>query len=1184
MKNVKMHFFAVMAATSLAAMVSTGCNRGSDLECADGAVEKDGACVAEATCGEGTVVMNGSCVPQAPECGEGTVLSSSTNTCVPTRDACAEGTSFDGATDSCVPDTEVTCGDGTVAQGNTCIPSDLACGAGTQFVDGVCVVAAAACGPKTQLDANNGSCVATDEVCGDRTAFTGGSCLPTDEVCDLGTVFNDGMGVCLPEASCREGDVVLDGQCVRPIVERAANPDLSESENNDPALGGIANVLDLSGVMEGDTFSVTGTITPPIDLDGDSNVDQDVDVFRIAAEAGQYYRVTVEPVRDSIPMSFEVAGVVGTDTEDYLRQAPHGTRRASSRQFVATATGNYDVRIAPTVTFTDDTVPPLGSDDAEYIVTVERLAVTAVDLDTSATPSVTGSLYALKDNLYKITDLTGGERVTIDANALGANVRDARVFVWSSPSVLVDSLPLGANTQAAFDLPTPTAYISFDWINGGGPDMSYDVSIAERVLRSDLGTLAANMTTTSSPATLFEDEFFTYNFTVPGGEVLRIRQTNDSGEPLGIAIYDAANTEIFSSSDFFAFGPNDEGDFYRVIPGTMDESYRVVLTNNAGVGSIDGVTLDLETTTPSDLGTAAPGGMIAVANTGALVDGELRFYRFNLSDNVTLSGEVIGDDVSFAIFDMSTKDLLFSGATADGAFANRVLPAGDFLFVIAAGADVPAGAEGTLNFAAGPDFEVEPNNDAMTATVISDFSKSYAGVTHSFETGMLSDPDYFSFNVASASIFNIQGTSFQTNPNAVSQCFAFRIEDDAGNVILNDESGNDVFDEDVYLQPGDYYLVMTGWCSSTDTLINYTFGLSLTPPTFEGIDTEPNDMANTAQSVTGVPVPFDIAGGIDSATDEDWYLIDLPAGVFFLELRPLPGYQAPHPGLTIETFDSSGTTQLGTSLLITDVPGSFLVKVSGYDMTDVNGYLIHVDTAPGEGEIEPNNDSSTPQTVGGGNLPFLLYGEIESALDEDWISVSVMKGGLQLILDARPDGGLPNSSMKVDVFDATGTTLIGSGSSEIPAAGTYLLRISGFSSSGENRYALSGEFFPYFASPELAVPDDDPAGTSTTLTVDAGDTCVIAGLELYLNITHTYRGDLNITLTSPGGVSVLVLASSFDGTADYIGLVPSEITPDNPLTPFTGQALAGTWTMELEDTFFGDTGTLHSWALIPTCQ
>ena len=64
MKNVKMHFFAVMAVTSLAAMVSTGCNRGSDLECADGAVEKDGACVAEATCGEGTVVMNGACVPQ----------------------------------------------------------------------------------------------------------------------------------------------------------------------------------------------------------------------------------------------------------------------------------------------------------------------------------------------------------------------------------------------------------------------------------------------------------------------------------------------------------------------------------------------------------------------------------------------------------------------------------------------------------------------------------------------------------------------------------------------------------------------------------------------------------------------------------------------------------------------------------------------------------------------------------------------------------------------------------------------------------------------------------------------------------------------------------------------------------------------------------------------------------------
>lgn len=1184
MKNVKMHFFAVMAVTSLAAMVSTGCNRGSDLECADGAVEKDGACVAEATCGEGTVVMNGACVPQDPECGDGTVLSSSTNTCVPTRDACGEGTSFDGATDSCIPDTDVTCGDGTVAQGNTCIPSDLACGAGTQFQDGVCIVAAAACGPKTQLDANSGSCVATDEVCGDRTAFTDGSCLPTDEVCDLGTIFNDSMGVCLPEATCREGDVVLDGQCVRPIVERAANPDLAESENNDPALGGLANALDLSGVMEGDTFSVTGTIRPPIDIDGDSNVDQDVDVFRISAEAGQYYRVTVEPVGDSIPMSFEISGVTGTDTDGYNRQAPHGTRLASSRQFVATKTGNYDVRVAPTVTFTDDTVPPLGADDAQYIVTVERLAVTPVDHDTSATPAVTGSLYALKDNLYKITDLTNGERITISANMLGANVRDARVLVWSSPSVLVDSLPLGPNTQAAFDLPTPNAYVSFDWINGGGPDMGYDVSIAERVLREELGPLAVSTTTSSMPSTLFDDEFFTYTFTVPAGEVLRVRQSNSADESLGFALYDGTNTEVFNTGAFAPFTPNDEGDFYRVISGTMDEDYRVVLTNNAGIGPIDGVTLELETTTPTDLGTAAPGGMIAIPNTGALTDGDLLFYRFNLSDNVTLSGSITGDDVSFAIFDMSTKDLLFSGITADGMFANRVLPAGDFLFVIAAGADAPAGAEGTLDFAPGPDFEVEPNNDAANANVISDFSKTYAGVTHSFETGMKSDPDYFTFNVASGSIFNVSGVSFQTNPAAASACFAFRLEDDAGNVIFNDESGAETFDEEIYLVPGDYYLVMTGWCSSTDTLINYSFGLSFTPPTFEGIDTEPNDTANTAQSVTTAPVPFNIAGNIESATDEDWYLIDLPAGVFVLDVLNLPGNPPPHPGLTVEVYDSSGVTQLGTTLLITDVPGSFLVKVSGYDMADTNGYLINVDTADGEGEVEPNNDSTTAQTVAGGSLPFLLYGEIESALDEDWISVSVMQGGLQLILDARPDGGLPNSSMKVDVFDATGTTLIGTGSTSIPSAGNYLLRITGFSAAGENRYALSGAFFPYFAAPALAVPDDNPAGVTTTLTVDAADTCVIAGLELYLNITHTYRGDLNITLTSPGGVSVLVLASTFDGTADYIGVVPVDITPSNPLDPFIGQAIAGTWTMELEDTFFGDTGTLNSWALLPSCQ
>lgn len=1186
MKNVKMHILATVAVTSLIAMA---CNNGEDSQvaCADGAVEKDGACVAEATCGEGTVVMNGSCVPEQPECGDGTVLSSSTNTCVPTRDVCAEGTSFDGASDTCIPDTEVTCGDGTVAQGNTCIPSELACGSGTQFVDGNCVVAAAACGPKTQLDANNGSCVATDEVCGANTAFSGGSCLPTADVCDVGTIFNEGMGVCLPEATCRAGDVVIDGQCVPPIVERANNPDVAESENNDPALGGLATMLDLSTLMDGDTLTVSGTIGQPIDINGDGELDQDIDAFRFAADTGDYFRITVEPVRDTLPVSFEISGVVDTDTAGILRQAPHATGRAASRQFVATATGNFDIRVAPVAAFTGQDTPALGSMDDAYIMTIERLMPTVTDHDTSTTPSMTGSLYAVKDNVYRITDLTNGEKVTIAANSLGANVGDARVYVWSSPTVLVGELPLSATTQAAFDLPTPEALISFDWVNGGGPDMSYDIAVAPRQLSVDLGTLAAGMTTTSTPVSLFPDESYTYNFTAAAGEVLRIRQTNDEGAPMDLIVYDAANNVVATLNNFAAYGPGEEGDFFRVPVGQMDQSYRVVLTPRMQQ-NFNGITLEIESRTPTDLGTFGPGQTIAIANTGALLEDEVRFYSFILSDNVTINGTIEGggNDVNFGAVNLATGQLLLSGVeVGDETLTDAVLPAGEYLFTLLAVEDAPNGAQGSLALTPGPNFEIEPNNDAMTAQPITDFNLSYAGITYSIESNPQGDPDYYSITVASDSIFRIEGTSVNADDSVFSDCFQLNLEDDMGTELFTTgTSGPDTFDESFYLRPGTYYVVMTGWCSSTTTTINYFFDVSLEAPTYDAFDTEPNDSAAGAQSVVGAPTPLEFAGTVDAAMDEDWYLIDLNPGLYVLDLTNLPGNPAPHAGMTVELYDSSGTTLLGESFVSIDTASSYLVKISGHAAMGINDYLLLISEVNGLAETEPNNDAFTAQLLGAVTFPTTIFGELDPAMDQDWFQVDLQPGTYNFALSARPDGAAPSSSMKAELFNADGTIKVGEGTVPVVTAGTYQIKISGFSMTGENRYRLVANRFDFASAPSLAIPDDDPAGTTDTIVVPAQETCVITELQLFFDISHTYRGDLNVELTSPLGTSVLVLATSFDSTDDYIGVVPVEIIPDNPLTPFNGEALAGTWTLFLEDTFGGDTGTLNSWALLPTCQ
>ena len=57
-------------------------------------------------------------------------------------------------------------------------------------------------------------------------------------------------------------------------------------------------------------------------------------------------------------------------------------------------------------------------------------------------------------------------------------------------------------------------------------------------------------------------------------------------------------------------------------------------------------------------------------------------------------------------------------------------------------------------------------------------------------------------------------------------------------------------------------------------------------------------------------------------------------------------------------------------------------------------------------------------------------------------------------------------------------------------------------------------------SPGVAIPDNTPAGIQSTLTVGANVT--ISDLDVVLRVTHTWVGDLAVTLQSPLGTTVTV--------------------------------------------------------------
>ncbi len=131
---------------------------------------------------------------------------------------------------------------------------------------------------------------------------------------------------------------------------------------------------------------------------------------------------------------------------------------------------------------------------------------------------------------------------------------------------------------------------------------------------------------------------------------------------------------------------------------------------------------------------------------------------------------------------------------------------------------------------------------------------------------------------------------------------------------------------------------------------------------------------------------------------------------------------------------------------------------------------------------------------------------------------------------------------------------------------------------------------------------------STSITVP--DDFEITDLDVNLDISHTWVGDLIVTLTSPEGTEVTLIDQmgapvtfygcsgndldiTLDDDADSaiedecnVGVVPTaegSFIPNEALSAFNGESTMGDWTLTVEDTFASfDHGILNSWGLTYT--
>lgn len=114
------------------------------------------------------------------------------------------------------------------------------------------------------------------------------------------------------------------------------------------------------------------------------------------------------------------------------------------------------------------------------------------------------------------------------------------------------------------------------------------------------------------------------------------------------------------------------------------------------------------------------------------------------------------------------------------------------------------------------------------------------------------------------------------------------------------------------------------------------------------------------------------------------------------------------------------------------------------------------------------------------------------------------------------------------------------------------------------------------SSPSLAITDNN---TVQDVINSGSQGTVTANFNVDINISHTYQGDLTVTLRSPDGTEVILHNGTGGTTDNIIGNYPNTLTPAQSLDAFLGKSHNGDWTLIISDGANGDEGTLNSWAI-----
>ncbi|WP_373558928.1 S8 family peptidase [Streptomyces sp. Ag82_O1-15] len=170
--------------------------------------------------------------------------------------------------------------------------------------------------------------------------------------------------------------------------------------------------------------------------------------------------------------------------------------------------------------------------------------------------------------------------------------------------------------------------------------------------------------------------------------------------------------------------------------------------------------------------------------------------------------------------------------------------------------------------------------------------------------------------------------------------------------------------------------------------------------------------------------------------------------------------------------------------------------------------------------------------------------------------VALMKSANSSLTPAQIETALKNNARALP-----GTCSGGCGAGLADATKTVQAVASGGGSTGGTTFSNTTA---------LSIPDNGSA-VESSIAVSGRTGSAPSALQVGVDITHTYRGDLVIDLVAPDGSTYRLKSSSTSDSADNVN---TTYTVDA-----SSETANGTWKLRVQDVAASDTGKLNSWKL-----